>query len=360
MELINQLIYQVFVRNYSKEGTFKEVEKDLPRLKELGVDIIYLLPIHPIGVEARKGEWGSPYAIKDYKAISPDLGDEKSFKSLVDKTHELGMKIIMDMVFNHTSPDNVLISSHPEYYFYKNGKRGNRVGDWSDIVDLDTLRDDTQEYLVSVLQYWLSFGVDGFRFDVASTIPASFFARARKAVGSKPFFLAECIDEGFANYLKSVNAIYETDETLNQYFDCLYNYNWLDIMIRYLKGNDKLENIIKAIKNNDKDIIRLNCLENHDKDRIANYFSEEKDLYEWMRFAFNLKGNMFIYMGQEYGIKHKPELFEKDPVIWPKEENETYRLYIQLIKENKQKTVVEDDIEIKDGIVLLNNKEYRL
>ena len=360
MKLENQLIYQVFVRNYSKEGTFKEVEKDLPRLKELGVDIIYLLPIHPIGTESRKGTYGSPYAIKDYFAISPDLGNKDDFISLINKTHEHGMKIIMDMVFNHTSPDNVLVDSHPEYYFYKNGKRGNRVGDWSDIVDLDTLREDTQEYLVSVLKYWLSLGVDGFRFDVASTIPASFFKRAREAIGPEPFFLAECIDEGFAKYLISVNAIYETDETLNQYFDCLYNYNWLDILIRYLKGNDKLENIIKAIKEDNKDIVRLNCLENHDKDRIAHYFSKEKDLYEWMRFTFNLKGNMFIYMGQEYGIKHKPELFEKDPVVWPKEDNETYRLYKKLIKENKQRGKRENNIELKDGVVILNKEEYKL
>ena len=122
MEKKNLVIYQIFVRNYSEEGTFKKVEEDLSRLKELGIDIIYLTPIHEIGIENRKGTWGSPYAIKDYFSISSDLGNLDDFHDLVNKTHELGMKIILDMVFNHTSPDNVLVKSHPEYYFYKDGK----------------------------------------------------------------------------------------------------------------------------------------------------------------------------------------------------------------------------------------------
>ena len=166
-----------------------EVSKDLPRIKDLGSDVIYLMPIHEIGEENRKGTWGSPYAIKDYFSISPDLGTLDDLKELINKTHELGMKIILDMVFNHTSPDNVLVATHPEYYFYKDGKRGNRVGDWTDIVDLDTPREDVQDYLVSVLKYWLDVGVDGFRFDVASTIPLSLFEKARKILGNKPIFL---------------------------------------------------------------------------------------------------------------------------------------------------------------------------
>ena len=201
MKKKNLVIYQIFIRNYSKEGTFKKVTEDLPRLKELGIDIIYLTPIHEIGVENRKGTWGSPYAIKDYFSISPDLGTLSDFHELVDKTHELGMKIILDMVFNHTSPDNILINSHPEYYFYKNGKRGNRVGDWTDIVDLDTLRDDTQEYLLSVLKYWLNQKVDGFRFDVASTIPLSLFTKARERFGNDFILYGECVGEDFAKYL---------------------------------------------------------------------------------------------------------------------------------------------------------------
>ena len=359
MQEKNQVIYQIFVRNYSKEGTFQAVSKDLPRLKDLGVDVIYLTPIHEIGIENRKGSWGSPYAIKDYFSISPDLGNLDDLKELIDKTHKLGMKIILDMVFNHTSPDNVLVTSHPEYYFYKNGKRGNRVGDWTDIVDLDTLRDDVQDYLISVLAYWLKVGVDGFRFDVASTIPLSLFLKARKVLGNEPIFFAECVDIGFAKYLQSIHAIYENDKDLMQAFDYLYNYSWLDRMIDYFNNQGDLKAVIDAINSDDKEIVRANCLENHDKDRIAHFCKNDNQLKEWIKFSFDLKGHAFIYMGEEYGVKHKPDLFEKDPVIWPKE-NEIYQLYKELIKEKHNSEVVENELSIKGNIVTLNKKEYVL
>ena len=147
----NSVIYQVFVRNYSQDGSFVYLEKDLKRIKDLGVDIIYLTPINEIGQKNRKGNWGSPYASKDYYSISHDLGTKEDLISLINKTHELGMKIILDMVFNHTAPDSVLFKKHPEFYFYKDGKPGNRIGDWSDIIDLDTSREDTQDYLIEVL-----------------------------------------------------------------------------------------------------------------------------------------------------------------------------------------------------------------
>lgn len=135
----NEIIYQIFVRNYSKQGNFQAVQQDLDRLKDLGVDIIYLMPIHEIDIKNRKGTWGSPYAIKDYYSISKDLGTKEDFISLINATHKMEMKIIMDMVFNHTSPDSVILENHPEYYFYRNSKLGNRVGDWSDIIDLELI-----------------------------------------------------------------------------------------------------------------------------------------------------------------------------------------------------------------------------
>ena len=123
----NEVIYQIFVRNYSVDGGFKAVEDDLPRIKDLGVDIIYLMPINEIGVKNRKGTYGSPYASKDYFSISKDLGTLKDLKSLIKKTHKLKMKIIVDMVFNHTAPDSILFEQHPEFYYKKNGKPGNEL-----------------------------------------------------------------------------------------------------------------------------------------------------------------------------------------------------------------------------------------
>ena len=335
--LHNEIIYQIFVRNHSKEGTFKAVENDLPRIKELGVDIIYLMPIHEIGELNRKGTIGSPYANKDYFSLDKTYGTKDDFVSLINKTHELGMKLIIDMVFNHTAPDNILVEEHPEYYYYKNGKMGNRVGDWSDVVDLDTYRDDTQEYLVSVLKYWVSLGVDGFRFDVASMIPLSFFKRARKALPKDIIFIGESIDLDFHEYLKSIGDDPTPDVDMFPTFDSLYSYSWFNTFKDYIKGKDTMSSLVTAL-NKDEDRlfgkgIRLNYLENHDVDRVMDY-AKGKNIKELIKFITYLKGQFFIYAGQEYGISHRPDLFEKDPIVWKKDEN-IKDVYIKAIQNKK-------------------------
>ena len=338
MILGNEIIYQIFVRNYSEEGTFQAVQKDLPRLKELGVDIIYLMPIHEIGVKNRKGTWGSPYAIKDYYSISGDLGTKEDFILLINATHKFGMKIIMDMVFNHTSPDSVVLEQHPEYYFYRDGKLGNRVGDWSDIIDLDTNREDTQNYLVDVLKYWVSLGVDGFRFDVASMISLDFFKKARKELGKDIIFFAESIDYDFVDYLKSMGYSSTPDIDMFPTFDLLYNYSWFRPFERYLKGEMSYENL-KAIIDEDYQYIgnkglRVVCFENHDTERMASYVNENK-LKEIVLDLVKLKGPLFLYMGQEYGVNHRPNLFEKDPVDWKPNTN-VLEIYKEAIKIKKR------------------------
>ena len=157
----------------------------------------------------------------------------------------------------------------------------------------------------------------------------------------------------------SVNAIYAPDNKLMETFNYLYNYNWLDRMIEYLDNKKELSYVIDAINNDDPTCIRANCLENHDKNRIAYMTKNTDQLKEWLKFSFALKGHNFIYMGEEYGIKHKPELFEKDPVIWPKEENEIYRLVKELIS-NKHQPKSNNKICINNNIVIFDNKEYKL
>ena len=286
----NEIIYQIFVRNYSQEGTFKKVIEDLPRLKDLGMDIIYLMPIHEIGIKNRKGTYGSPYAVKDYYSISKDLGTKEDFLSLINSTHKLGMKIIIDMVFNHTAPDSVLLEQHPEYYFYRDGKLGNRVGDWSDIIDLDTHREDTQNYLVDVLKYWVSLGVDGFRFDVASMIDFKVFSKAREALGKEVIFIGESVDAWFANYLQSNKYYYTPDIDMFPVFDALYNYSWFRIFEQYLRKEVKLDVLLKAIKDDEKLLegkgLRVNCLENHDNERVSHYVNENKSTIFSRSFSF--------------------------------------------------------------------------
>lgn len=340
-----ETIYQIFVRNYSKEGTFKAVENDLSRLKDLGVDIIYLMPINEIGVKNRKGTYGSPYASKDYFSISKDLGNVEDLKSLIISSHNFGMKIILDMVFNHTAPDSKLFLEHPEFYFRKkDGNVGNRVGDWGDIIDLDTSRNDTQDYLISVLEYWKNMGFDGFRFDVASMIDFSLFEKARKKLGDEVIFLSESIDDDFVKYVKQFGIISTPDANMFPVFDCLYNYSWYRPLENYLKNDGDINSFINSL-NKDKitmptNYLRCNCLENHDNDRIASLVKDKNKLIEWTKFSYYLKGCPFIYAGQEYGITHKPNLFEKDPINWDKKDMDIFRLHKELIyKKHLEKNV---------------------
>ena len=171
------MMYQIFVRNFSEEGTFAAVIPELDRIKALGTDIVWFMPIHPIGKLQRKGSLGSPYAISDYRAVNPEFGNIDDLRMVVDAIHERGMRCIIDVVYNHTSPDSVLSREHPEWFYHKpDGSFGNRVGDWSDIIDLDYSSRGLWEYQAETLKYWATI-VDGFRCDVASLIPLEFCPR---------------------------------------------------------------------------------------------------------------------------------------------------------------------------------------
>ena len=166
----NQVMYCVFVRSHTPEGTFEGVRRDLERIKGLGVDVVWLMPIHPVGEQCRKGSLGSPYAIRDYRAVDPEYGTLEDFTRLVDAIHQLGMKCIIDVVYNHTSPDSVLAREHPEWFYRRpDGGFGNRVGDWWDVIDLDYSQPGLWDYQIETLKYWASM-VDGFRCDVAPLV----------------------------------------------------------------------------------------------------------------------------------------------------------------------------------------------
>ncbi len=358
-----QLIYQVFVRNFSNEGTFEEVTKKLDYIESLGTDVLYLMPIHPIGVEKRKGTFGSPYAIIDFFGITPDYGSLNDFKTLISETHKRGMKLILDMVFHHTSPDNPLLKEHPEYYFYKDGKTGNAVGDWSDIIDLETSRPDTQEYLLSVLRYWVSLGVDGFRFDVASMIAFSFFKKARKALGPEIIFFAESIDFDFARYLKTTEHPSTPDEEMYPTFDYLYNYNYFRVFEKQVReGGHAFE--LAELMNDDLNVTpmrtRVHCLENHDVPRFARFVKDPKKRLAWMNITSTLYGHMFLYAGQELGSDTDVPLFEKQPVDWNKKDEETFQLYKKKIAEAKGKpAIIAQKVEALDGNTLRIMTTYK-
>ena len=178
LSLRNAVIYQIFTRNY-KGGTFQAVEADLDRIQALGADIIYLLPVQPSGEVHRKGSMGSPYAIRDYRIPDPVQGTMEDFKALSSAIHARGMKLMIDVVYNHTSPDSWLAENHPEWFFHKaDGSLGNRIGDWWDVVDLDYTKKDLWRYQIDTLKMWAEY-VDGFRCDVAPMVPLDFWLEAR-------------------------------------------------------------------------------------------------------------------------------------------------------------------------------------
>ncbi len=326
IRLRNTFIYQIFVRNYSKEGTFKKVEEDLDRIKDLGVDYVYLLPIHEIGEEQRKGKLGSPYAIKDYYSINHEYGTLEDFEDLVAAVHSRGMKVMMDIVFNHTSPDSKLIHEHPEY-FYRNsdGEFANRVGDWWDITDFDYTKDKgLWRYLIDNLLYWTKKGVDGFRWDVASFLPLEFLEQAHEEVleiNPDSLFLSESVHGHFLRFIRNEGFECLSESEIFQVFDMAYDYDVHDYFLDYTYGKISLNEYLKEIIRQDevypKNYIKMKNLENHDNLRLAGLVDGDPvKIDAWTSFLFFTKGATMIYAGQEKSAKHTPTLFDKDTVDW--------------------------------------------
>jgi glycosidase len=334
----NQLIYSVFVRNYSPEGTFEALRRDLERIRELGTDIIWLMPIHPLGEKARKGTLGSPYAIRDYRAVNPEFGTLEDFRRLVDDIHALGMKCIIDVVYNHTSPDSWLVQNHPEWFYRKaDGNFGNKVGDWTDIIDLDYRNRALWDYQIETLKQWAAI-VDGFRCDVAPMVPMEFWMEARRAVEEvRPgcFWLAETVEPGFVAYNRSQGMVCHSDCETFQAFDACYDYDTASEFIGYLTGELPLVRYAEAVTRQEttypENYLKLRFLENHDRPRAAQLIGDEKALMCWMAFLYFQKGITLLYNGQEVGAVHLPSLFDRDTIRW-----DTGKDYTSLLKKLKE------------------------
>ena len=320
--LRDAFIYQVFVRNHTEEGTFNALIKELDRIRDMGVDIVYLLPVHPIGEKNRKGSIGSPYSIKDYRAIDPALGTRDEFKALIDAVHQKGMKLMMDIVFNHTSYDSVLFKKHPEWFYCENGAYTNRVGDWWDIVDFDYDKADGLEtYLIDTLSQYARMGVDGFRFDVASFLPLGFLKRAHKAVKAideDTIWLSESVHGGFLRDFRNEGFEGLSEGEIYRVFDMAYDYDTQPTMLDFMKGEGSLEAYLTWLRRQEeiypKNYVKLRNLENHDFGRIATLLKNDTEkLINWHAFTFFSKGATMIYAGGETLSDHHPDLFEKDP-----------------------------------------------
>lgn len=347
ISLRNKVIYSIYVRNHTNDGTFNAVADDLDRIKSLGTDIIWFMPIHPIGVKNKKGSLGCPYANKDYRTTNPEYGTMDDFKSLVEKIHAKGMKCIIDVVYNHTSPDSNLSVEHPEFFYRKpDGNFGNKVGDWSDIIDLDYSNKELWQYQIDSLVMWAKI-VDGFRCDVASFVPVEFWKQAREAVAKvNPdcIWLAESVHSSFNVFSRKSGIYTASDYELFDAFDMEYDYDIREVFDKYLKGETTLSNYMdmfnyqEAIYQQNYD--KMRCLENHDQPRICHYVKNKSDLENYTAFLYFLKGSTLIYAGQEFGCDETPSLFDKD--VFPR--NTGVDISSLLVKlDTIKKTVLDDD-----------------
>ena len=304
------VVYEVFPRAFSQAGDLNGVTLKLDELKQLGITILWLMPIHPIGLEQRKGTYGSPYAARDYYAINPDYGTKEDLKRLVTEAHRRQMKVILDVVLLHTAWDSVLMA-HPEFYKHDaQGKIVPPVPEWTDVAGLNYDNPALRQYLIAMLNCWISAtDVDGYRCDTASMIPTGFWEEARAALAkTKP----------------DIMMLAESDkpELLLKAFDIDYAWPMLNT-VRDVLGNSVPASAIKRTWDNDrqrypKGALRLMMSDNHDEARAVSCFGVSGALAA-SALMFTLDGVPMLYNGMEVGDATEsgaPALFEKMPVFW--------------------------------------------
>ncbi len=320
----NLVIYEIYVRNHGRDGNFANVVSDLPRIREMGVDIIWFMPIHPIGQKNKKGELGCPYSIQDYRSINPEYGNMKEFKLLCQYAHALGLKVMIDVVYNHTSHDSVLINDHPEWFHQdEQGNPVTTVPEWSDVIDL--VYDDSAlwDYHIESLQQWVRAGVDGFRCDVASVIPLPFWEKARIEVAKinpDVIWLAESVHTDFVINRRRNGLSAHSDGEIHAAFDLSYDYDIWHFWEKAVTNPEALPLYFAALWMQ-KGIypahtIKVRCVENHDQPRIMQRAPSRDQALAWTAFqAFN-EGPFLIYAGQESENTHTPNLFDVDKITW--------------------------------------------
>lgn len=320
----NATIYEVNLRQYTPEGTFKSFESHLGRLKNMGVDILWIMPVHPIGILGRKGRMGSPYAVQDYYSINPEFGDMQAFKHLVDTIHALGMYVIIDWVANHSARDNNLVTEHPDWYI--KSRENNFVStpwrDYDDIIDFDYSKPGIREYMTSVMKYWVNeTNIDGFRCDVASFVPIEFWENIRAELNQiKPvFMLAEAADRDLHKHA----------------FDMTYAWTLWDALHNVTKGHSSIEPltggyIAEHVSLWPKNAYRMNFVDNHDKNAWegTSYTNFGKGLHAAIVLSATLDGMPMMYSGQEAGLNRALPFFEKDLIEW--KEDTVGKIYTRL------------------------------
>ncbi|MCX7923165.1 MAG: alpha-amylase family glycosyl hydrolase [Clostridia bacterium] len=323
-DLRNKIIYSVYLRNYSENATFKGIEKDLDRIKDLGVDILWFLPIHPVGQTNKKGTLGCIYSVQNYREVNPEYGTLEEFKHLIDSIHSKDLKIMIDVVYNFTSYESELHKNHPDWFYRKaDGCIGSKIEHCDDVIDLDYSNMDLWEYQIESLKYWANLGVDGFRCDLSQLVPLEFWLKAREEVSKVKddiIWLADSISPEFIAYLREKEFNATSDCEMYQAFDMTYDYEYDFAFRPYLKGDASLETYIERLRTHEfvypANYVKLRFIENHDTERARVLFPVKEDLAMWTAFLYFQKGAVLLYAGQEAMDDKTPSLFDKDIVNW--------------------------------------------
>jgi len=300
-------IYEVNIRQYSPAGTFNAFTKDIPKLKKLGVDILWIMPIYPISIKDRKGTLGSYYAIQNYTKVNPNFGTLADVKNLVNTAHKNGLYVIFDWVANHSGRDNVWLKEHPN--FYVRDKKGSPVApfNWTDVAKLDYTNPAMRKAMIQAMEYWLKTAdIDGYRCDVASEVPTDFWENAIAQLKKiKPvFMLAEA----------------EKPELLYNAFDMQYGWEAYHIFNNIAQGKATVKAWDDYITKMDtvlqKDDIDMLFTSNHDENSWSGTVKERlgNAAQTFTALSYAAKGMPLIYDGQEYGLNHRLKFFEKDSI----------------------------------------------
>ncbi|HEY0414120.1 MAG TPA: alpha-amylase family glycosyl hydrolase [Allosphingosinicella sp.] len=307
----NAVIYQLNTRQFTPEGNLRAAEKQLPRLKSLGADIIWLMPLHPIGMTNRKGTLGSPYSVRDYASVNPELGAMADVKSFVRTAHRLGLHVILDWVANHSAWDNPLVTRHPDWYErdWKGNFRPTPWWDWSDIIDFDYRQTGLRRYMAGAMLHWVrEADVDGFRADVAAYVPIDFWERVRADLDRvKPvFMLAEA----------------QTRDLHIHAFDATYAWGWYEAVANIAQSKADVGALFGYYSENESawpaGAMRMAYVENHDQNAWHGTQFEVfgPALTDAIVLSVVGEGIPLIYNGQEAGNPKRLAFFERDPIAW--------------------------------------------
>ncbi|MBQ7657994.1 MAG: hypothetical protein IJS16_03335 [Butyrivibrio sp.] len=317
------VLYEVNLRQYTKSGTINEFAEHLETLKDMGINTLWFMPIHPISVTNRSGKLGSYYSVSDYRDVNPEFGTKEDFKALVDKAHDMGFHVMLDWVANHTGWDNAWITEHPDWYTQKDGKIISPEGmGWPDVADLNYDNADMRKEMIECMKYWVEeYDVDGFRCDYAAGVPEDFWREARIELDKvKDIYMLEEDLGGVA----AANLEYG--------FDSNYATKVYETLLAVAKDSKSADKIKLYMPSADNNTFPMFYLDNHDVnswDRTIDEAFPEEILPSMYSLIFTLPGIPMIYSGDEIAYDKNIAFMEKDTIDW----NRTGRDYRNLIKE---------------------------